>query len=159
MILDCARDPRIFGAVDGCYLDKTCLYSGDLPWQLQMAAPYLVELKKEDRFTAYVLDNGWGQSWGVFLRTETGMKTLRHHLRGFLRVRDTAGRRLLFRYYDPRVLRAYLPTCFPAELKTIYGPIDHFLMEAEEPGTMLEFGLDKFQLVEKRIPLEARASA
>jgi len=50
----------------------------------------------------------------VFLRTETGIEQLRKHLRGFLRVRDEAGRRLIFRYYDPRVLRVYLPLAGPS---------------------------------------------
>jgi hypothetical protein len=129
-ILDAARDDRIFGAVDACRLEKQCLYSGDLPWQLQMAAPYLVKLERQDKFTRYVIDNGWGNSWGVFLRTETSIRELRRHLRGFLRVRDEAGRRMIFRYYDPRVLRAYLPTCWPEELETVFGPVESYLMEA-----------------------------
>src|ERR1700738_427289 len=87
VILDAARDQRIFGAVDGTYQDKCCLYSGDLPWQLQMAAPYLVQLDKDDKFTNYLIDTGWGHSWGVFFRSETSMRNLRHHLRGFLRVK------------------------------------------------------------------------
>jgi hypothetical protein len=77
-----------------------------------------------------VIDNGWGNSWGVFLRTETSIRELRRHLRGFLRVRDEAGRRMIFRYYDPRVLRAYLPTCWPEELETVFGPVESYLMEA-----------------------------
>jgi hypothetical protein len=30
---------------------------------------------------------------------------------------------LLFRYYDPRVLRVYLPSCRPSELETVFGPV------------------------------------
>ncbi len=30
---------------------------------------------------------------------------------------------LVFRYYDPRVLRVYLPTCSPAEFARFFGPI------------------------------------
>jgi hypothetical protein len=138
-IVDSARDDRIFGAVDWTRLPKDCLYSGDLPWQMQMVAPYLVQLQRDDRFTSFVLETGWGASWATFLRTEVGIKQLRRHLRQFLRVRDQAGRRLIFRYYDPRVLRAYLPTCLPAELDTFFGPIASFLMEAEDPEDVLEF--------------------
>ena len=46
---------------------------GDLPWQLQVTAPYLVQLERDDRFTRYLIDTGWGNSWGSFLRTETGV--------------------------------------------------------------------------------------
>src|SRR3954454_21413274 len=109
-ILDGARDQRIYAAVKGTYLPKDCLYTGDLPAQLQITAPYLVQLDRDDRFTRAIIEKGWGNSWGSFLRTGTGIKQLRRHLREFLRVRDEAGRRLIFRYYDPRILRLYLPT-------------------------------------------------
>ena len=138
-ILDGAQDERIHAAVDGTFLPKDCLYSGDLPWQLQMTAPYLVQLEREDRFTRYLIDKGWGNSWATFLRTETGIKQLRRHLREFLRVRDEAGRRLIFRYYDPRVLRVYLPTCWPTELDTFFGPISAFITEGDDRGEILEF--------------------
>jgi hypothetical protein len=139
VILDGARDERIHSAVRGTFLPKDCLYTGDLPRQLQMTAPYLVQLERDDRFTRYVLEKGWGGSWGVFLRTETGIKQLRRHLREFLRVRDEAGKRLIFRYYDPRVLRVYLPTCWPGELNTFFGPVAAFFTEGEDPREILEF--------------------
>jgi hypothetical protein len=138
-IVDGARDERIYAAVKGTFLPKDCLYSGDIPWQLQLTAPYLVQLEREDRFTRYLIDSGWGSSWATFLLTETGIKQLRRHLREFLRVRDESGRRLIFRYYDPRVLRAYLPTCSPAELNTFFGPVTAFITEGENPGEILEF--------------------
>jgi len=150
-ILDGARDPRIYGAVDGTRLLKDCLYSGDLPWQMQMTAPYLVQLDREDRFTRYIVANGWGASWGVFLRTETGIKQLRRHLRQFLRVRDEAGKRLIFRYYDPRVLRVYLPTCTPAELETFFGPVSAFVMEGENSAEILEFRNERNRLLTRRL--------
>lgn len=157
MILDGARDQRIFSAVDRTYQDKSCLYAGDLPWQMQMTAPYLVQMEKEDRFTRYFIDNGWGNSWGIYFRSETSLRNLRNHLRGFLRVRDEAGRRLIFRYYDPRVLRIYLPTCNSEELRTIFGPIDQFLMEGEDPATVLEFTFDGRSLQQRAILLTATA--
>lgn len=156
MILDAARDERIYGAVHAAFLEKSCLYAGQLPWQLEMVAPYLVELRRDDRLTEFAIDKGWGQAWGIFVRTETDMKKLRRHLRGFLRVHDKAGRRLLFRYYDPRVMRAYLPTCNPAELRTIFGPISQYLFEADDPGTMLEYSFDGTMAVEKSISVEPR---
>jgi hypothetical protein len=146
VILDGARDDRVYSAVRGTFLPKDCLYAGDLPWQLQMTAPYLVQLERDDRFTRHILEKGWGNNWGSFLRTETGIKQLRRHLRQFLRVRDEAGRRLIFRYYDPRVLRVYLATCWPAELETFFGPVSAFLAEGEDPAQVLEFRNEKGKL-------------
>jgi hypothetical protein len=159
MILDAARDPTIFGAVDATYLVKSCLYAGELPWQMKMVAPYLVELKKGHAFTQFAVGQGWGKAWGIFLRTGADLKALRRHLRRFLTVRGPMNERLVFRYYDPRVLRLYLPTCTPEELRTVYGPIDHYLMEDDDPGTLLEYGLDENVLAEKRVTLEVKAQS
>jgi hypothetical protein len=70
------------------------------------------------------------------------MIEVRRHLRTLFRVKDETGRILIFRWYDPRVLRAYLPTCLPAELHTFFGPIERFYCEGEDPGSLLQFGFD-----------------
>ena len=158
-ILDGARDKAIFPAVQRAALQKSCLYAGKLPRELEAVAPYLVRLEKGNEFTNLILDKGWGESWGVFLRSRSDLKKLRHHLRGFLRVRDESGRRLIFRYYDPRVLRVYLPTCLPDELNTFFGPIDYFVMEADIRTTALEFGFNGQQLTRLQMHLSVAASA
>jgi hypothetical protein len=79
----------------------------------------------------WLLTNGWGNSWGIFLVSSTSLETLRRHFRRFLLVRDGAGNELYFRFYDPRVLRTFLPTCTGAETKRLFGPVGIYLMEAE----------------------------
>jgi hypothetical protein len=64
---------------------------------------------------------------------------MRKHFRRFLTVHDSDGKPLLFRYYDPRVLRVYLPTCTAEELQTIFGPVLCFLQEGENPAELLRF--------------------
>jgi hypothetical protein len=68
-------------------------------------------------------------------------------------VHDPKGQSLVFRYYDPRVLRVYLPTCTREELRTVFGPIECFWTEAESSDTLLEFGFDQASLSAKVIPL------
>ena len=148
VVLDGARDDRIFSAVEACRLDKCCLYAGHLPWVLVRAAPHLVILEPDDRFTHLILEEGWGNSWGIFFRTEVPMMEVRRHLRSLLTVKDEQGRQLLFRWYDPRVLRSYLPTCEPAELQTIFGPIDRFYCETEDSAAMLEYRFEGESLLQ-----------
>lgn len=145
-ILDGARDEQIYQTVLTSYADRSCLYAGPLPPELEIASPYLVKMEFDDRFTWKVIDAGWGNSWGVFLKTDTSLERLRKHLRQFLVVKDERGKRLIFRYYDPRVLRVYLPTCTESELRTIYGPINEFIMEGENPKEMLSFRLESGKL-------------
>jgi hypothetical protein len=139
MILDGARSIEIFRMLLACHLEYSCLYSGSLPAELEMAAPYLVQLDHGYRDTHHFIQRAWGNSWGVFLRSDTSLKKLRRHLREFLIVRDERGNRLAFRYYDPRVLRVYLPTCTTSELRTVFGPIECFWTESESRARMLEF--------------------
>ncbi len=124
-----------------------------------MAAPYMISLQADDSFTRFLIDEGWGRSWGVFLRTEMGMKQLRRHCRGLLTARDERGGLMLFRWYDPRVLRAYLPTCRPAELEAVFGPVDEYVMENEDPGELIGFRRDGARLAARPVPLPAAATA
>jgi hypothetical protein len=155
MIVDCARDQqRIFRFLLSCHLEYSCLYSGYLPPVLETAAPYLVQLEHDNAETRRLIELSWGNSWGVFLRSGTNLNKLRKHLRGFLMVRDPLGRRMTFRYYDPRVLRVYLPTCNGEELRTVSGPIECFWTEAEKDSDrMLEFRFEGGRLARKHLSL------
>jgi hypothetical protein len=137
-ILDCARDPKIYLAMLESKLEFRCLYSGKLPRELEMVAPHLVELSPTNRLIGRWLDEGWGQAWGVMLKIGDP-SNLRHHLRKFLKVQDEAGRTLIFRYYDPRVLREYLPSCRGDELRQLFGPIDRFIVEDRAATNGMEF--------------------
>jgi hypothetical protein len=97
-----------------------------------------VELPGHD-FTRRLLRSAWGNSWGIFFVSGAPMDSLRRHLRTFLRVADQRGRRLIFRYYDPRVMRVYLPTCLPDELRAVFGPIRCYLMESSGGDELLRF--------------------
>ena len=139
-VLDGARDPKVFRAILGSYNLSACLYAGDISDALEQCAPHLVQLDYEDtRLTKHLLESVWDRSWGIFLRCDTSLDRLRRHLRRFLIVQDHSSRRLVFRYYDPRVLRVFLPTCFPEELDQIYGPIDRFWTSGEDPSHVLTF--------------------
>ena len=129
MIVDCARDQRIFSTVSYSGLQRECLFAGQLAVPLERAAPYLLQLEYDDRATRRLIDDGFGQSWGVLIRADLGIKTLRKHLRTLLRVQGPNGKYMLFRYWDPRVLRVYLPTCMSDEVRQFFGPIEHLYVE------------------------------
>ncbi|MEP7281388.1 MAG: DUF4123 domain-containing protein [Rubrivivax sp.] len=153
-VLDCARDPQIYPALQESRLEFRCLYSGALPRELERVAPQLVELLPDHRLTQRLIDAGWGRAWGVFVKIDDP-SNLRHHLRRFLEVQDEEGRRLVFRYYDPRVLRAYLPSCTPEELDTLFGPLDAYLAEGADGDALIEFSRRGAQLVQRRHVLTA----
>jgi hypothetical protein len=159
MIVDAAHDRRIYSDLVNSHFNYSCLFAGDLPFELEVAAPYLVQLEFEDKYTRGLIERSWGKSWGIFLKSDTRMEKLRRHLRTFLRVRSHNGKMLLFRYYDPRVLRVYLPTCTSDELQTVFGPIKHFWTEDETQTSLLRFDVIRGRLAQERtevgsIPVE-----
>jgi hypothetical protein len=132
-VVDAARDPRLIGLLDATGLERCCLFAGPLSAALRAAAPHLVHLAPNVRFTRDWLQHGWGRAWGVLTIAppDVSLQQLRQHLRTLLRVRDENGRTLLFRFYDPRVLRAYLPTCTATETLQVFGPVHQFVCESE----------------------------
>ena len=161
-------DANLYAILDGASIEgllerferdnpeQICLYRGELARDLAEAAPYLVRLEPESDFTTWVLTRGWGEHWGVFAMTEADMRALRQHFRRFLMVHDHTGKPLYFRYYDPRVLRVYLPTCNAQELQIIFGPVSRYVSEAEEPAALLEFGFRGSKLTARRSQLVRR---
>jgi|SRR5215213_375161 len=155
----------VFAALDGAsvpgllmrlYADQpeyACLYRGELEPDMAEVAPYLVRLAPEADFTDWVIGQGWGNHWGIFAVTHEDLRAMRRHFRTFLMVYDEAGKPLYFRYYDPRVLRPYLPTCNGGELSQIFGPVLYYLLEDEEPASALRFSVREGSLREERLAL------
>lgn len=142
-IVDAARDDAIYPLVQELGELASCLYAGTLPPALQQAAPYLVRMQPETPGCAAMVDKGWGESWGIFLAARgADLDTLRSHFRRFLEVQDEQGTKLVFRFYDPRVFRVYLPTCTPEEHAFVYGPVAHYFIEGEKGQGLLRFSFD-----------------
>lgn len=142
MIVDGACAP---GLTDWLYDDEaafSCLLSGELEPDMQEVAPYLVELRDGDAFTDRALADGFGEHWGIVLRSGLARAQLLRRFRNLLFVRDEEGETLYFRFYDPRVLRIFLTTCRGEELWPWFDNIDHYLLEGEEPGTLLRCSAD-----------------
>jgi hypothetical protein len=138
-VVDAARDHRIYHAVRHAGLEYDCLFSGHLEPSLRAAAPYVVRLLPDHALTDYLLGEGWGHSWGIYVAVQGSLPALRRHLRTLLRVETEAGKKLYFRYYDPRVLRHFLPTCSAEQLGQMFGPAHRFDMEAPKPDHLLRF--------------------
>jgi hypothetical protein len=131
-VLDAARDPLVHAKLLATDVRSACLYEGRIPRELAEVAPYLVKLRREHRFTEQLLESAWGRSWGVFASSPGDFEAMRRHFRRFLRVEDETGKAMIFRWYDPRVLRVYLPTCTQAELDMLFGPLSAYYAEDED---------------------------
>ena len=150
-ILDGASVPSLLPNLTNFGPEYICLYRGELEPDMAAVAPYLVVLDRDSDFTKWVLSNGWGEHWGIFGVTQADLPSLRKHFRKFLMVYDESGKSLYFRYYDPRVLRVYLPTCNAGELKTVFGPVVAYLLEDDDVKVARKVVFVGERLVEDRV--------
>jgi len=156
MLLDAARDPRIYSWLSEPreVVRQRCLYQGDVGDNLAHVAPYLLALREDQPESLRFAEAGFGQSWGLFLTSAAAFDDVRRHLRKFNVVYRQDGTPLVFRFYDPRVLRAFLPTCTGSELQRFFGPIDAFVAESEEGDALLRYSLRDGELVQSRLELD-----
>ena len=130
-----------------------CLFTGELAPDMAHVAPYVVNLLPNHKFTDWVLGESFGRHWGIFAHSPYSIKEMRRHFRSLVSVYDESGNPLTFRFYDPRVLRRFLPTCNPGELKTFFGKIERYYAEAEAGDELLGFALENDRLKESTYDL------
>ncbi|HKA43802.1 MAG TPA: DUF4123 domain-containing protein [Burkholderiales bacterium] len=116
-----------------------CLFPGELEPDMAEVAPYLVELDRGSDFAEWVMGQGWGNHWGIFAVSQADLRTVYFHLRTLSVVYTPESRPMLFRYYDPRVMRLFLTTCAPEQIKQLFGPVERFVAEGETATAALTF--------------------
>jgi len=133
-VLDTCGCDQILTKVVNQPLDKArCLYIKSTFQEHWAVAPYLVRLDLPD--LSWIIENVWDEPWGILAISTHGFARLYNHLRRILIVRNTEGDFVYFRFYDPRVLDLFLPTCDAGQLSELYGPISHFGIKSSQAGT------------------------
>ena len=158
-LLDAARVEGLLAILRSLGVEPRPLYTGPSAGQLAAVAPYLVPCSAGSPFNQWFFQTGWGRGLGVAVVSPASMEELYSHFRQFLLVLDEAGKRLYFRFYDPRVLRIFLPTCDADQLRSFFGPVSAFLVEDEEPRRALRFALAGGDLVTETIELSREPAA
>jgi hypothetical protein len=152
-ILDAARDQRVLELLRNSGEKYESLYEGKQAEDLANFAPYLVEFTKSSRLLPTLLEAGWGKSWGVYLTSSKTFVEVRKHFRHFLIVEKEDGKHVYFRFYDPRVLREFLPAFNKSEAREFVGPVDCFLVEGTRTDLLLRFGMDSERVCQEEIKL------
>lgn len=136
-LVDSTQDfPWAFSAMREGY-DLVSLFLGDLSRELIDVAPYFFSVR-----SGAPLLKTWsaaqGKNLGILIDSPAQPLDLFRHLREIFVARDAQGQEYFFRYYDPRVLRAFLPSCNPDELAEFFGPMQGLIVENESaPGYVL----------------------
>jgi hypothetical protein len=145
-VLDSARSVRILELLHESVEDCRSLYEGPQGDALEEVAPYLVSLSnKKSWLLEALVQEGWEAGWGVYFTHPHPFLEVRRHLRKFLMVElEGAEGRFYFRFYDPRVLREFLPGCDEATREEVFGATGGFIL-AGPGGEVLEHSNTKQQ--------------
>lgn len=109
-VIDGAAVPALLAKLEEYEPEHTCLFRGELPFDLAEAAPYLVNLTLGDGFSHWLLEIAKEKPCCVFYHSNKGTNfhTLRKHFRSLLKVILPDERVVYFRFYDPRVISIFL---------------------------------------------------
>jgi len=145
-VLDGASVPQLPRRLYDTQAPNFCLFTGDLAPDMLYVAPYLVYLSPNNQFTEWVVSEGFGKHWGIFAHSLRSIKEMRRHFRSMVNVYDENARSLVFRFYDPRVLRKYLPTCNAEELTGFFGSVDGYFAESDDAQALVEYRIADYAL-------------
>jgi hypothetical protein len=131
-VVDASRSPRPLALVRESVDRHRSLYDGLSAETLAHAAPYLVALRPDSGLLDGLVREGWGARWAIYLSSRRPFDEVRRHLRRFLMVEDDeTGEAFYFRFYDPKTLRVFLPTCTPRQRADFFGETDAFFAEGD----------------------------
>jgi hypothetical protein len=141
-VLDAAQSDRVLRLLRTSVDPRVSLYDGLRSETDEDCAPYLVRFERQSRLLSRLVGEGWGKSWGIYLESDAPLADVRAHLRRLLVVTREADRQpMYFRFYDPRVLRAFVPIVTARQKSGLFGPVRRFFAERPEGEGVNEWGL------------------
>lgn len=123
-----------------------CLFRGELEPDVAEVAPYVVQVTPGTVFADWILGESFGKHWGIFAHSRYSIKEMRRHFRALVNVYDEEGNPIIFRYYDPRVLPTFLPTCTADELNAFFGTVETLFAENVKKKSLLAFRVENDEL-------------
>jgi hypothetical protein len=142
-IIDTARDRQAFSVLETADCHYEILYPPRLAFDMDDRGPHLVSVRPGSFCLELLINAGWGNSWGIYLAGPGDFVAVRRHLQRLLFVHLHDGRQALFRFYDPRVLRDYLPNCSEAKLDQFFGPLTTIYLESGNGQDLHSFSMDR----------------
>ncbi|WP_337040318.1 DUF4123 domain-containing protein [Emticicia sp. 17c] len=153
-LLDPIRIGSDFGQAYELAIEGAALQTSVNQDDFKTITPHLFPCEADSRLYNWLLNEGKGDSWGIFINTSLTLKELAAHLQKLLIVTmQDDGRMVYFRFYDPRVLRTFLPTCHVTQLKELFGPVEVFFCEDTDEDFQLHFSIENEKLKTVKLPI------
>ena len=143
VIIDPTLRKTVSGLFDLDVLDvkSRCLFNGRAAEENEEVAPYLIDATvsaadQVPRFNRTFMQDHWGQSTGLIVRSHATFDDVRKHFRRFTKLkREGRGGWVFFRFWDPRIASVYFRmiqhSAPRAEQWFGRGLIDSYVIEEE----------------------------
>ncbi len=145
VLLDAGRVPFLSERLEQAGRTGLCLFQGEAEAETGDVAPWLVDLREDDRLLRDLMTKDdadpwalWDRQAGTFIRSNADIATLRQHLRRFTRQRDRRGAWHYVRFYDPAVIGPYLISMTDEKRRIFMGPMLRVLGITGTIATMIE---------------------
>jgi hypothetical protein len=155
-IVDSAQDPALLAKVKSCR-QHACLISGELDPVLAAALPWIVALDPEEQLAMAWRVEGEGRNWGILVQSPLDLDQLKRHFKKFLNAKLPDGMIALFRFYDPRVMRAYLRAANMEERESWFQGVTRYSIETEQAGQYHDFTIRDGRLFDGAQPVTSAA--
>jgi hypothetical protein len=123
-VLDVARRPALADPLQSVPSVES-LFNGTPLEGYWSVAPYLLNVDAQTLFWLIDID---ASALGIWAHATCGRNEVVGHFRELLYVTLPDGKQHLFRYYDPRVLPAFLASCDAEQLAEVFGPVASFIV-------------------------------
>jgi hypothetical protein len=133
------------------------LFTGDLATVAAQSGPCLLAIGERSGFLAAWVRRA-GAHAGILFEAAAEPSALGPHLRHIFIATDEEGQEYFFRFYDPRVLRTFLPTCREGELREFFGPVQRWIAEREDGAGYTVYTVDGGALKTRDVAAAATAS-
>lgn len=160
-VVDAAQDYRLALAARDILGEPLRPLFSNAPHFMERVGPYVTRVHCTNRYPDYLAlwMERLGDNAGIFLLSRAWPKAVHAHLRTLFKVYGEDKEMFYFRFYDPRVLRTYLPTCTQKECREFFGPIRSIF--AEGPAMPIfhhyQVGQSAIHLEESDVPAFVRA--
>ncbi len=155
-IFDCARRmPATYELVRRSELPAACLLGATASRPLHLVAPWCVHLSADSSRGAALVGASWGESCCLLVVTKAGaaLPAVGQALEQLLWVELPSGKRTMFRYFDPRVFRRFVPTCDRGQWNEIRRHFCAFSCESADAWSVLTWDARGHDVVPTTTPL------
>lgn len=158
-VIDSAQDLELAFASQQLYGETIhTLFQGDMTDALADVAPYMTKIDLQKDYLARWQEQLGNNAGILFVTKQNDVDQLVQHLRGIFVVEDDTQQEYFFRFYDPRVMHSYLPTCNESELSEFFGPISRFFIQSEQPNHLTQYSIVENHLSTSEFPLLSESS-